>query len=79
MKQQLLIQFCLLAFFSTAFSNGVAVIDAHNAVYLRMISSQVEVSVENQVALTKTTQLFRNDSAVGDLQVICATSKKMAQ
>ncbi len=44
-----------------ALTNGVAIVDANNGVYLTLISSKVETIVENQVSITRTTQLFRND------------------
>ena len=48
---------------STAFSNGVAVIDAHNRVYLRLDSSFVAVNVEGQIATTTTIQYFTNTTS----------------
>jgi len=43
------------------FANGVGVIDAESGIYLRMLSSNVSVSVENQVAVVTATQVFRNE------------------
>ncbi|MFC2087979.1 VWA domain-containing protein [Calditrichota bacterium] len=43
------------------FANGVGIVDAHNGIYLKLVESQVQVSVENQVAIIKTTQEFRNE------------------
>ena len=43
------------------YSNGVGIVDASNQLYLKLISSNVNVSVDNQVAVIKTTQVFRND------------------
>jgi Ca-activated chloride channel homolog len=42
------------------YGNGVGVIDAHNAVYLKLLSSSVNVQVENQVCVTTSTQTFKN-------------------
>jgi Ca-activated chloride channel homolog len=44
----------------TSYANGVAILDAHNAVYLRMDSTIVNVSVEGQISVTTTTQYFTN-------------------
>jgi Ca-activated chloride channel homolog len=41
--------------------NGIGIVDAHNGVYLKLVSSEVEVYVENQVAIIKTIQEFRNE------------------
>lgn len=51
---------CLLAICVRIYGNGVAIVDAENAVYLRLIESTVDVSVESQVAVIKTRQVFRN-------------------
>jgi hypothetical protein len=53
----------LLILTSLAFSNGAAIVDATNEVYLRLLSSEVEVTVENQVAIIKATNVFLNDLA----------------
>ncbi len=46
------------------YPNGVAIVDAHNGVYLRLDSSVVTVSVQSQISVTTTTQYFTNrDSA----------------
>ena len=50
----------LMIFSSFTFSNGVAIIDAHKAVYLRLDSTVVVVSVESQISTTTTTQYFTN-------------------
>lgn len=52
----------LLALLSSSLvANGVAVLDAHNAVYLRLDSTIVHVSVEGQLSITTTTQYFTNN------------------
>lgn len=43
------------------FANGVCVVDADAAKYLRLVSSDVQVEVYNQIAITVTTQQFRNE------------------
>lgn len=51
----------LIAVLSTlAQANGVAILDAHTAVYLRLDSTMVNVSVESQISTTVTTQYFTN-------------------
>lgn len=42
------------------YANGVGIVDASNAVYLKLNSSIVEVEVENQVGIIKSTQTFQN-------------------
>ena len=43
------------------YGNGVAIIDAKNAVYLKLIKSEISVTVENQVAVVKSKQTFLNN------------------
>ncbi len=50
-----------------SFANGVCIIDAKNGVYLTLLSSQVQVTVENQVALVTTTQTFMNQTGAQQL------------
>lgn len=57
--KNILLLFVIFTFSISA--NGVSIVDAHNGVYLKLVSSEVEVSVENQVAIIKTTQQFRNE------------------
>ena len=45
---------------SSGFANGVAVVDASNAIYFRLDSSIVNVSVIGQISKTTTTQFFTN-------------------
>ncbi len=49
------------------YANGVGIIDAKNGVYLTLLSSRVEVTVENQVALVTTTQTFINQTGAQQL------------
>lgn len=63
MKRTLL-AIVLLGFLAPyAYSNGVGIIDAQNAVYLRLDSSSVKVSVLSQISITTTTQYFTNTHA----------------
>jgi Ca-activated chloride channel family protein len=43
-------------------ANGVAVIDAHEGEYLTLITNNVNVEVDNQIALVKNLQTFQNKS-----------------
>jgi Ca-activated chloride channel family protein len=45
---------------SVSIANGVAIVEAGNGVYLQLTESFVSVTVENQIAITKTTQVFKN-------------------
>ncbi|MBS1519147.1 MAG: VWA domain-containing protein [Bacteroidetes bacterium] len=47
--------------FSNVYSNGVGVVNASLGTYLKLTSSNINVSVELQVSITKTTQVFLNN------------------
>jgi len=65
MKKLLLLFITLLISFSLGLANGVVIVDASKAVYLRLDSTIVNVSVIGQISKTITTQYFTNkDSAV---------------
>ncbi len=59
--RRLALIFTFFIFSLPLLANGVGVIDAGNAVYLKLISSKVDVYVENQVAITKATMIFENN------------------
>jgi len=61
MRAKIISIFILMIFVSSGFSNGVAIVDATNNVYFRLLSNQVEVTVENQVAVIKATNVFQNN------------------
>ena len=61
MKNLFTILFLSFTFFSNLFANGVCIIDAKEGIYLRLVSSDVNVRVDNQVAIVKTTQIFSNN------------------
>lgn len=61
MKKTVLLIMFITALSINLFANGVGIVDAENGIFLKMISSSVEVSVENQIALVKTTQTFKNN------------------
>ncbi len=60
MKNAVLFLFVLL-FSSTIIANGVGVVDASNGTYLQLISSNISVEVENQVAVITSEQTFKNN------------------
>nr|HPN37251.1 VWA domain-containing protein [Melioribacteraceae bacterium] len=46
------------------FANGVAIFNDENGICLKLVKSQVEVNVNNQVAVIKTTQTFKNELGI---------------
>jgi len=60
MKKNLFLFITLLIPFSIGLANGVAIIDASQAYYLRLDSTAVNVSVVGQISKTTTTQYFTN-------------------
>jgi len=44
------------------FANGIGIINGSTGEYMTIVNSSVEVTVNNQIAVIKTTQVFRNDS-----------------
>ena len=63
MKKVFFVTLFVLAFISLASANGVAVVNSATSSYLKCVSSSVNVAVENQAAITKTTQEFLNATA----------------
>ena len=61
MKRLIIILIALAAFASSGIGNGVCIQDATEAIYFKLLSSDVEVLVNNQVAMLTTTQVFYND------------------
>lgn len=61
MKRMLTVSFALLLFATQVWANGVAIVNGTNETYLRLLSSEVEVTVETQVAITTVTQVYHND------------------
>lgn len=62
MKKLFILVPILLLVITNVYSNGVAIIDGKNGLYLRLNEIDVEISVENQVAIVKTIQRFKNTS-----------------
>lgn len=56
-----LISFILFITYSNSFSNGVAVVNASTGIYLKLTGSTINTSVEMQVSITKSQQLFQNN------------------
>lgn len=60
------LQFCLISFivfasYLNSYSNGVAVVNASTGVYLKLSGTGINTSVEMQVSVTKSQQLFQNN------------------
>ncbi len=55
-----------LPFFSL-FSNGVCIINADDDTYLPLVASEINVTVNNQIATIVSTQVFYNDTGVDTL------------
>ena len=68
MKKSLLTVAILGLLAQTGFAIGVGIIDAHNAVYLRLDSTNVRVSVLSQISITTTTQYFTNTGAAAKVK-----------
>ena len=60
MKKYLLHALVLLLSFKAA-AHGVAIVNASQDIYLQLVSASVQVQVQNQVAITTTSQVFRNN------------------
>jgi len=51
----------LLLLYSNSYSNGVGVVNASTGIYLKLTATDIQVSVEMQVSITRTTQYFHNN------------------
>ncbi len=60
MKRVLLALVIISSVLHLAWANGVAIVDVSKGIYLKLIESNVEVTVENQVAIVTSTQVFIN-------------------
>ena len=63
MKQLVIVLMLVFTSFCL-YPNGVGIVNASNQTYLKVETSIINVEVENQIALIKTTQSFRNDFGV---------------
>ena len=61
MNRSLFFFIILIMLIPETFSNGVCIKNATEGIYLKLLSSDVEVLVNNQVAMLTTTQVFFND------------------
>jgi len=61
MKKSSLILLFYLSLLMPVLANGVAIYNDPQGLCFTMIKSQVDVTVNNQVAVIKTTQTFRNN------------------
>jgi Ca-activated chloride channel family protein len=61
MKRFITILITVAGFTGTGIGNGVCIQDATEAIYFKLLSSDVEVLVNNQVAMLTTSQVFLND------------------
>jgi hypothetical protein len=62
MKKLLFLLTILFAGLSV-YANGVCIVDADEGQYLRLLSSDVQVEVYNQIAITVATQTYKNEFA----------------
>ena len=62
MKRTVLIQLMTILFSLQLLANGVCIKDATEAIYFKLLSSEVQVEVNNQVSILTTTQLFMNNT-----------------
>ena len=62
MKKALILFFLYISL--PLFANGIAIFNDENGICLKLVSSKVEVTVNNQVAVIKTTQTFKNELGI---------------
>ena len=62
MKNAVLLTFLVFLLSLRLLSNGIIIVDTQDEVYLKLTASRVETQVSNQVAVTKATQTFRNQT-----------------
>lgn len=60
MKKFFLIQVLILTALFDIKASGVCIVDAFDAIYFQLLSNQVSVMVNDQIATVKTTQAYRN-------------------
>jgi Ca-activated chloride channel family protein len=65
MKRSYALLLLLVCATTSLLANGVGVLDAGNAIYLRLDSSYVHVTVEGQISITTATQYFTNTHPSG--------------
>ncbi|MBT6946971.1 MAG: VWA domain-containing protein [Candidatus Marinimicrobia bacterium] len=62
MRQLVLSIVLLSSFYSNVVANGVCVVNAETGTYFRLLSTHVDVVVENQVAIITASQTFKNET-----------------
>lgn len=62
MKRKFTFTFFLFMLVIAAFGNGVAIVDANQAIYFQLLESHVDVTVNNQISVTKAAHIFKNTS-----------------
>ncbi len=62
MKRFILLIFTLATFLSTALGNGVAIKNAENSEYFRLLESDIQVTVYDQISIVVATQKFLNNT-----------------
>jgi len=62
MKKALILFFLYISL--PLFANGIAIFNDENGICLKLVSSKIEVTVNNQVAVIKTTQTFKNELGI---------------
>ena len=69
MKRKIILIQVLTIFFSLQlFANGVCIKDATEAIYFKLLSSEIQVEVNNQVSILTSTQHFINNTG-GDAEI----------
>ena len=58
MKNFAILLVVLMSTVSSLFANGVAIVDAQKGIFLHLVSSQVYVKVENQIAVVTSKEIF---------------------
>ena len=62
MKKILILLFTIITI--PLLANGIAIFNDENGICLKLVNSKVEVNVNNQVAVIKTTQTFKNELGI---------------
>ncbi len=61
LKKITLLVSILLLFTINTLANGICIVDASTNTNLTLISSSINISVESQISITKSTQTFSNN------------------
>jgi len=66
--KKIIFSILILLLTQTSYSNGVVIVDDEAGTYLRLVNSQIDVTVQNQISTVITSQIFIND--FGGAQII---------